>query len=1121
VIAGGAGVFTATPTPTRTPTPSPTPTLAPNTYQLIDADLARNAITLDQAATYKMYALFGARSQVPTQYIGTEPVPGDGTMLFLEAMKDWDRLSPATKNLINDFITPKDITDTVPLARVQPAAQPTRSATPQKFARGTFHIHGALTGITGNQLQVVTERGATDIAIQTNSILRLGNQTVTVAQLQIGDTLDGLIQVDARGQTIAIHFAVIRATRGMGEANLMSPQVAATSSARWSPAVNLASGTGWSSAPTIATDQQNNLYVAWAADGPPAGVRVWYQRGSASATVPIPNTSAVDRNPALTMDGQGNAHLAWEGPAGERSQIFYARGTWGGATPTLTWTNPITISPVISTGINNAYLARIAATTWNGEPQLHVLWMEMYNPVPGVWTYRQMYRQWRAWTNQWLAPVVLNENVSFSGNPTLAIAPTGRVGVTFYESIAASYRVRYRECNLVSANGNCSDAARWTNVETVAPSTGANPHLAFDAGSNAHIIWQGFANNGAKTIGYSTKPVTSTQWLTATVLGTMSSNYSLDMFPVIGGGTPNHLYAVWGDWAVNSSVNYRQWDGQHWLANQTLDKPTGYGERWGALAMDSFNRAHLVWQGQGGEIWYAAARQTFTEIGKCALTEYYDTQNFRIYYTRTYPNVWTVNPNTGALEPWDADCRLWPPRSPGDPTPTPNAPAPLNPNNGYPYFVTLLGDSLERSRTQYESMNYPVSQIPRDASNRYPVYISSAPIWFDLPVIGNIFQGVPGITLPDHMFIERTAIYSPTMPIDSLRAELGAHEMFHTLQWTYVPSACRTGGQLCNWSTQSDLRWWMEATARWAEPKVYNLNGSYPRDLDALLREPYRSMTAQPILSTDYRAYGSFIFASFLEQKVANNKEIIRTIWQRYKDMNAINSAYNITTAIDEVIPQYKANSSLASEFPQFTWNNYFMITGTYDIQVTNVYTDLAKFPATFTGPEWKLFRERLRDGRERWQSGNAGVLVERINIFPANSITSTFNTRVENLGAAFIEFVPNTTVGANDVLSVTLTVNLPLFESTRVARVSVLPITNFTNTSPGNLFLSPRAAPPPLGLASTYTFQVANFKHCDRVALIANAVTTTKDAFDYSYIARVVAPIGSPSPSPCSLMVP
>jgi hypothetical protein len=1110
-------VFTATPTPTRTPTPSPTPTPAPNTYQLIDADLARNAITRDQAATYKMYALFGARSQVPAQYIGTEPVPGDGTMLFLEAMKDWDRLSPATKTLINDFITPKEITDTVPLTLVQPAAQPTRVATPSNFPRGTFHIHGALTGITGNQLQVVTERGATDIAIQTNSILRLGNQNVTVAQLQIGDTLDGLIQVDARGQTIAIHFAVIRATRGTGETNLVSPQIAATSSARWSPAVNLASGTGWSSAPTVATDQQNNLYVAWAADGPPAGLRVWYQRGSASATVPIPNTSATDRNPALTMDGQGNAHLAWEGPAGERSQIFYARGTWGGATPTLTWTNPITISPVISTGINNAYLARIAATTWNGEPQLHVLWMEMYNPVPGVWTYRQMYRQWRAWTNQWLAPVVLNENAIFSGNPTLAIAPTGRVGVTFYESIAASWRVRYRECNLVSANGNCSDAARWTNVETVAPSTGANPHLAFDAGSNAHIVWGGSASNGAKTIGYSTKPVTSTQWLTATVLGTSS----LEMYPVIGSGTPNHLYAVWGAGAVN----FRQWDGQQWLASATLDQPTGYGQRWGALVMDSFNRAHVVWQSTGGEIWYAVARQTATEIGLCGLTEYYDTQNFRIYYTRTYPNLRRTSPT----QPREEDCRIRPPIPPRTTPPPADAPVPMH-ANGYPYFVTLLGEGLEQSRTQYKILGYPVLQI-QPLNARHPIYVTSDPIWTDLPVIGNwIPMGARGLSLPDHLFINRTVAYTTTQtfPLDPLRGEVANHELFHALQWTYVPSACRMGGQLCNWGTQEELRWWMEATARWAEPKAYTQSASYPMWLDNWLGEPYRSM-----VGPGRKADAAVLFARYLEDKVAKPRDpanahtIIQKTWQVYSDTRGS----NMLTAIDQTLQRSEYGTTLANEFPEFTWNNYFMITGTYDTVLPGrVYADLYDPFNTNrqmvgfhdNAPEWQVFRNRLVKGRENYAAGNVGVLVDRVNIFPVSSITSTYSTRVENMGAGYIEFLPNPSIGANGALSVTFSVNLPLFDANRVARISVLPINNFINLPhPGNVFLVPRVAPPPSVLISQYTFEVANFGQCDRVTLIANAVTVTTDVYDYSYLAQVHTPVGPPSPSPCLLVLP
>jgi len=194
------------------------------------------------------------------------------------------------------------------------------------------------------------------------------------------------------------------------------------------------------------------------------------------------------------------------------------------------------------------------------------------------------------------------------------------------------------------------------------------------------------------------------------------------------------------------------------------------------------------------------------------------------------------------------------------------------------------------------------------------------------------------------------------------------------------------------------------------------------------------------------------------------------------------------------------------------------MITGTYDIQVTSVYPDLVTMQPAFTGPQWQLFRSGLKDGRENWQTGHPGVLIDRVNIFPVSSITSTYSTRVENLGAGYIEFLPNPSIGANDALSVTFTINLALFDANRVARVSVLPIGNFGNSRPGNVFLSPQAVLP---LTSRYTFRVENFKQCDRITLIANAVTITKDVFDYSYLAQVITPAGPPSPSPCLLVLP
>jgi hypothetical protein len=176
------------------------------------------------------------------------------------------------------------------------------------------------------------------------------------------------------------------------------------------------------------------------------------------------------------------------------------------------------------------------------------------------------------------------------------------------------------------------------------------------------------------------------------------------------------------------------------------------------------------------------------------------------------------------------------------------------------------------------------------------------------------------------------------------------------------PAPAPLGGQLCTYGTQSDLRWWMEATAQWAEPKVYPQSGTYPGSIDALLSQPYVSMP-----ETD--GYSSVIFARYLEDKVAGGSpDIIRKTWEEY----SADSSNGMTVAIDSVLGGY-GNKSWATEFPNFAWNNYFMINGTYDIQVTNVYTNLATLPPPFTGLEWQLFRSWLREDRDKWQAGNAG----------------------------------------------------------------------------------------------------------------------------------------------------
>lgn len=566
---------------------------------------------------------------------------------------------------------------------------------------------------------------------------------------------------------------------------------------------------------------------------------------------------------------------------------------------------------------------------------------------------------------------------------------------------------------------------------------------------------------------------------------------------------------------IGLELQYNHGTGQGWSGATPLPSQGGLlswsGKRWGALGVDKNNVLQVVWNGAGGEVWYASKWQIRVDVGRCGFTEFYDTQNLRIYYTRTYPNVWVINPSTGEKELWalEEDCRLWPSAGQLGVAPNLNDPLPLDSASGYPRFVVILGAGLENAYAKYAGMGYSVNRVPQNSSSRrYPVYISSDPIWTDIPLIGGIMPIKANITLPDHMFITRGTFYTAAelVSVDWLRTQ-GTHEFFHAVQWTFVPNAGAT------WAFNEDLRWWMEATAVWAAPKVYPQNGQYPRNLDDLLRVPYASLIPQALASP--RAYGSFILATYLRDKVANSDTIIRQIWQQYKSNGG-----NAIAAIDQVL-QSQYSTTLASEFPKFTWNNYFLNDGTYvNISPTGVYTDVTYSTTLVSMPDWQLFRSHLRDGRENYLAGNAGVFTDPRITYPGSGPSAGYSRFTGSLGVGYLEFMRPSTITANAALSVTLTLYLPDTNPEAYIRTSILPIANFSSVPhPGNQMLTPvfvNNMPTP-----TYrqTFRVAKFDQCNRVAVIVNNINRY-NPFQYEYIAEVIPPIPQVS-SPCALVVP
>jgi hypothetical protein len=87
-----------------------TPPAQLNTFQLIDRAWLDAEIDLDHSAVYKIWGLFGARTEFPSQFLSSVPVYGDGTMLFLYAVQNWELLSPATPNAT---IPPGRYTETI------------------------------------------------------------------------------------------------------------------------------------------------------------------------------------------------------------------------------------------------------------------------------------------------------------------------------------------------------------------------------------------------------------------------------------------------------------------------------------------------------------------------------------------------------------------------------------------------------------------------------------------------------------------------------------------------------------------------------------------------------------------------------------------------------------------------------------------------------------------------------------------------------------------------------------------------------------------------------------------------------------------------------------------------
>lgn len=147
-----------------------------------------------------------------------------------------------------------------------------------------------------------------------------------------------------------------------------------------------------------------------------------------------------------------------------------------------------------------------------------------------------------------------------------------------------------------------------------------------------------------------------------------------------------------------------------------------------------------------------------------------------------------------------------------------------------------------------------------------------------------------------------------------------AHELMHALQWTYA------GSPRC--PTFPSFRWWMEASATWAEDYVFRKDKNQCQDPTLLLSHPELPLddSGSPYNSHDPHPYAAYLWPYFLDA-ATGSAAYVRTIWENFPThttaLEAINAS--VPDGLQKWWPLFAVYNW--NDHPQFNYrfDNLFM----------------------------------------------------------------------------------------------------------------------------------------------------------------------------------------------------
>ena len=360
--------------------------------------------------------------------------------------------------------------------------------------------------------------------------------------------------------------------------------------------------------PSITVDGAGNAHVAWFDDtdyvGSGADVDIFYKRWNATSntwtTTEVVSTESTNSSwySSIAVDDVGNVHVAWSDytsydNSGTDADIFYKR--WN--TVSNTWTTTEVVSTE-STGNS-----RDPSIMVDGVGNAHVAWFDGTNYY-GSGTDRDIfYKRWNATSNTWTTTeVVSTESTDNSRDPSIAVDGVGNAHVaweemTNYSSSGADEDIFYKRWNATSNT--------WTTTEVVSTeSTDSSyfPSIVVDSAGNAHVAWTDATNYGTGTgldIFYKRWNATSNTWTTTEVVSTESTGNSEESSIAVDGVGNVHVawHVDYDGLGADEDIFYKRWNpnSSTWTTTEVVSIESTVDSEDPSIAVDDVGNAHVVW----------------------------------------------------------------------------------------------------------------------------------------------------------------------------------------------------------------------------------------------------------------------------------------------------------------------------------------------------------------------------------------------------------------------------------------------------------------------------------------------------------------------------------------------